>query len=71
MDASELALWRYSVIAPLLHRPPSASLSGTARDLATQVKQRPDGLNGFLCRRAGRNHDPDRARGLQLADEVG
>lgn len=43
MESSELALWRYSVIAPLLHRPPGTSLSGLARDLAAQVKQRPDG----------------------------
>ena len=35
------------------------------------VEQRRDGLNGLLRRRAGWDHDPDRARGLELADEIG
>jgi putative transposase len=44
MDSSELALWRYSVIAPLLHRGADVSATGMARDLAGQVKQGPDGV---------------------------
>jgi putative transposase len=44
MDASDLALWRYSVIAPLLHRGAGVSATAMARDLAAQVKQGSDGL---------------------------
>lgn len=40
---SELALWRYSVIAPLLHRAPGVSLTQMARELAAQVKTGPHG----------------------------
>lgn len=44
MDASDLALWRYSVIAPLLHRGAGVSATEQARGLAAEVKQGPDGL---------------------------
>jgi len=40
---TELALWRYSVIAPLLHRPEGVSLTELARELAAQTKIGPDG----------------------------
>jgi putative transposase len=43
MDASDLALWRYSVIAPLLHRGNGASLRELARKLADDVLR---GMNG-------------------------
>ncbi len=43
MDASELALWRYSVIAPMLHQTPGASLRDLARTIAQDVLR---GLNG-------------------------
>jgi putative transposase len=42
MSHSELALWRFSLIAPLLHLPPGVSLSEMARQLAVEVKWRPD-----------------------------
>lgn len=38
MNTSELALWRYSVIAPLLHAAPGQSLLDLARELAAQPK---------------------------------
>lgn len=38
MDASDLALWRYSVIAPLLHVGPETSRKELARSLAMQPK---------------------------------
>jgi transposase len=40
---SELALWRYSIIAPLLHLPAGVSLTQAARDLAAQPKTGPHG----------------------------
>jgi transposase len=40
---SERALWRYSLIAPLLHRPEGVSLTQLARELAAQTKRGPDG----------------------------
>lgn len=43
MDASELALWRYSVIAPLLHHTNGASLRDLAQTIAQDVLR---GLNG-------------------------
>lgn len=43
MDASELALWRYSVIAPMLHQTSGASLRDLARTIAQDVLR---GLNG-------------------------
>jgi transposase len=42
MENSELALWRYSILAPLLHLPEGSSLTQTARELAAQVKFGPD-----------------------------
>lgn len=43
MDASELALWRYSVIAPLLHQTNGASLRDLARTVAQDVLRGIDG----------------------------
>jgi len=43
MDASDLALWRYSVIAPMLHRTNGASLRDLARTIAQDVLR---GLEG-------------------------
>jgi len=43
MDASNLALWRYSVIAPLLHQGNGASLRDLARTVAHDVLR---GMNG-------------------------
>lgn len=43
MDASELALWRYSVIAPLFHRTNGASLRDLARTIADDVVRGLDG----------------------------
>lgn len=43
MDASELALWRYSVIAPLLHQTNGASLRDLARTVAEDVLRGIDG----------------------------
>lgn len=43
MNASELALWRYSVIAPLLHAAPATPLVELARQLAAEPKLGPDG----------------------------
>lgn len=43
MNASELALWRYSVLAPLLHAAPETSLVTLARRLAAEPKLGPDG----------------------------
>lgn len=43
MPHSELALWRYGLIAPLQHRAPNVSLSEMARQLAAEVKHGPDG----------------------------
>lgn len=41
--SSELALWRYSVLAPLLHAAPTTSLAELARQLALEPKVGPDG----------------------------
>ena len=38
MPDSERALWRFSLIAPLLHRAPNVSLTEMARQLAAEVK---------------------------------
>lgn len=43
MANSELALWRYSLIAPLLHRAPNVSISELGRQLAAEIKYGPDG----------------------------
>lgn len=43
MNISDTALWRYSVIAPLLHRSPGESLLDAARRIAAEVKTAPDG----------------------------
>lgn len=43
MPHSERPLWRFSLIAPLLHRAPGVSLSSMARQLAAEVKNGPDG----------------------------
>jgi transposase len=48
MPQSELALWRFSLIAPLLHRAPGVSLSQLSRQLAAEVKQGPDGVPLFV-----------------------
>lgn len=42
MPQSELSLWRFSLMAPLLHRAPGVSLSQMARQLAAEVKHGPD-----------------------------
>ena len=39
MPDAELALWRYGLIAPLLHRAPNVSLTAMAQQLAAEVKQ--------------------------------
>jgi putative transposase len=39
----ELALWRFSLIAPLLHRAPGVSLTQMARQLAAEIKSGRDG----------------------------
>lgn len=43
MSSSERALWRFSLIAPLLHRAPGVSLTEMARQLSAEVKHGPDG----------------------------
>lgn len=43
MVDAELALWRFSLIAPLLHRAPQVSLSQMARQLAAETKSGRDG----------------------------
>ncbi len=43
MDASDLALWRYSVIAPLLHAAPGTSKTDLARTLAMESKRAANG----------------------------
>lgn len=43
MNASELALWRYSVLAPLLHAAPNVPPTELARRLAAEPKLGPDG----------------------------
>lgn len=43
MSQPERALWRFSLIAPLLHRAPGVSLSEMARQLSAEVKHGPDG----------------------------
>jgi len=48
MAQSELALWRFSLIAPLLHRAPNVSLATMARQLAAEVKNSPEGAPVFL-----------------------
>jgi putative transposase len=48
MQNSERALWRFSLIGPLLHLPPGVSLTHLARELAAQVKTGPDGEPAFV-----------------------
>lgn len=43
MPHAEQALWRFSLIAPLLHRVPGVSLTEMARQLSAEVKHGPDG----------------------------
>jgi len=43
MTTSDIALWRYSIIAPLLHRAPGESLLDSARRLAFETKTGSDG----------------------------
>ena len=43
MPDAERALWRFSLIAPLLHRAPNVSLTEMARQLAAEVKHGLDG----------------------------
>lgn len=43
MPDTELALWRFSLIAPLVHRAPDISLTRMARQLAGEVRYRADG----------------------------
>lgn len=49
MTNSELALWRFSLIAPLLHRAPNVSVTEMAAQLAVEIKQDPDGAPVLLC----------------------
>ena len=42
MSPSEQALWRFSLIAPLLHRAPGVSITEMARRLSAEVKHGPD-----------------------------
>ena len=48
MPQSELSLWRFSLIAPLLHRAPGVSLTEMARQLSAEVKHGPDGAPVLL-----------------------
>ena len=43
MPDDDLALWRFSLVAPLLHRAANVSLTQMARQLAAEVKLAPDG----------------------------
>lgn len=43
MPNDEVALWRFSLIAPLLHRAPGVSLTQMARQLTAEAKYAPDG----------------------------
>lgn len=49
MTNSELALWRFSLIAPLLHRAPNVSATAMAAQLAVEIKQDPTGAPVLLC----------------------
>jgi transposase InsO family protein len=49
MDHSELALWRFSLIAPLLHRAPNVSITAMATQLAAEIKHDPDGAPVLMC----------------------
>lgn len=42
-NTNEQALWRYGMIAPMLHRPSGASLSEMAREIAAQTRYGPSG----------------------------
>lgn len=48
MNHSEFALWRFSLIAPLLHRAPNVSLAELSRQLAAEVKTAPDGAPALM-----------------------
>jgi transposase len=48
MSESERALWRFSLIAPLLHLAPGVSLSDAARQIAAEVKHGPQGEPVFV-----------------------
>ncbi len=43
MPDDDLALWRFSLIAPLLHRAPGVSRTQMARQLTTETRYAPDG----------------------------
>jgi len=43
MPDDDLALWRFSLVAPLLHRAANVSLTEMARQLAAEAKRAPDG----------------------------
>lgn len=47
--ACELALWRFSLIAPLLHRAPGVSITEMSRQIAAEIKSAPDGSPVLLC----------------------
>ena len=86
MSASERALWRFSVLAPLLHPLPGVSLTAFARDLAAHVKTGSDGEPVVVSREtllrwrrlyqteglAGLETEPrsDRGRSRALTDEI-
>ena len=48
-SVSELALWRFSLIAPLLHRAPGVSITEMARQISAEIKSDPDGAPVLLC----------------------
>lgn len=48
-SVSELALWRFSLIAPLIHRAPGVSITEMASQLAAEMKSGPDGAPVLLC----------------------
>lgn len=49
MKTSDIALWRYSVIAPLLHRPAGELLLESARRIAAEIKIGPDGAEASVA----------------------
>jgi len=49
MPHDDLALWRFSLIAPLLHRAPDVSLTRMAGQLAAEAKYAPDGALTAIC----------------------
>lgn len=47
--ASELSLWRFSLIGPLLHPVPGVSITEMSRQIAAEIKSAPDGAPVLLC----------------------